>query len=324
MIDQALVSIIVPVYNVERYIHSCLNSIRKQTYSNLEIIVVEDCSTDLSAKELYLHLEDNRIRIIQHDRNRGLSAARNTGINAATGEYLLFVDSDDAVDVKLVEICLDCALKMKADLVSYDFHSFEDGDAVLKTEQDYKNFRKIDKSYFDMPYFAWLKFIKTSLLKKKEIRFPEGVFYEDWPFHWRLGFAAPRKAHIDHKLYRYRQHGESITSSTAEKLLDIFDVQNIVMDLPEVERVADNRLILANKIRDSHWNSLIRVDEDFLSRAVERARSVDQRMRDMGCIAEYSWRRFAMMVAIRLPNLWGVQALRFFATFVRKQTGKYR
>ena len=126
-VTQPLVSIIVPVYNVERYVDECLASIRAQTYVNLEILLVEDCSTDGSLKALAPHLEDPRVRLIRHERNGGLSAARNTGIEAATGDYVMFVDSDDLVDVTLVAACVACAQRTGTEVVTYDCKPFMDG-----------------------------------------------------------------------------------------------------------------------------------------------------------------------------------------------------
>ena len=98
-----LISVIVPVYNVELYIYACLNSIKQQTYKNLEIIVIEDCSTDSSKLALKPHLKDERIKIIQHTTNSGLSVARNTGIEAAAGDYIMFVDSDYVLNSNLIQ-----------------------------------------------------------------------------------------------------------------------------------------------------------------------------------------------------------------------------
>ena len=126
-IKEPLVSVIVPVYNVEAYLDACLNSIIHQTYSNLEIIIVEDCSTDRSRQVLQNHLIDVRIKFIQHSENRGLSAARNTGIGYAKGDYIIFVDSDDLIDTRLIESCVKGTIETGADLVIYDLIPFEDG-----------------------------------------------------------------------------------------------------------------------------------------------------------------------------------------------------
>src|SRR5690554_5458375 len=129
-----LVSIVIPLYNVEQYVDECLESVRQQTYENLEIIVVEDCSTDNSLKALEPYLADERVRLIQHEQNGGLSAARNTGIEAATGEYLMFVDSDDVVERTLVEVCIRAARRLSADVVTYGCIPFNDGEAIQSAE----------------------------------------------------------------------------------------------------------------------------------------------------------------------------------------------
>lgn len=116
-----LISVIVPVYNVEGYLDECLNSIRQQTYTNIEILLVEDCSTDSSMTVLQAHLVDTRLKLIPHQKNRGISVARNTGVEAATGDYLIFVDSDDIIDTRLIASCVNCAITTDADLVTYGF-----------------------------------------------------------------------------------------------------------------------------------------------------------------------------------------------------------
>lgn len=98
-----LISLVVPVYNVEKYLDKCLETITKQTYSKLEIILVDDGSTDLSGKKCdEWEKKDARIKVI-HKENGGLSSARNAGIDVATGEYITFVDSDDFIDYKMIE-----------------------------------------------------------------------------------------------------------------------------------------------------------------------------------------------------------------------------
>src|SRR5690606_8777138 len=136
--NNPLVSVIVPVYNVEQYLDECLNSIRQQTYENIEIIVVEDCSTDDSLNTLTKHLKDPRVKLIQHEKNSGLSAARNTGIDAAKGDYIMFADSDDLVHLSLIELCVKYAISNDADLITYEFKAFED-DIKLSPQSDLSN-----------------------------------------------------------------------------------------------------------------------------------------------------------------------------------------
>ena len=121
----SLVSIIVPVYNVEPYIETCIQSLIRQTMGNIEVILVDDGSTDRSGELCDQYAEaDERIRVI-HKQNGGLSSARNAGISAAKGEYLLFVDSDDYVSASLVEKTVSCAEQNQADVVVFDYQEIE-------------------------------------------------------------------------------------------------------------------------------------------------------------------------------------------------------
>ena len=110
------VSIIVPVYNVESYLRRCLNSILLQSYSNIEVIVVDDGSTDLSGTicDEY-QKQDSRVKVI-HKTNQGLGAARNTGLKIAKGEYISFVDSDDYIDLNMIEVLLEACLKTESEI----------------------------------------------------------------------------------------------------------------------------------------------------------------------------------------------------------------
>lgn len=120
-----LVSILVPIYGVEKYIEKCARSLFEQTYENLEYIYVNDCSPDNSVQILNEVLNDypNRsryVRIINQDKNSGVSAARNTSLDIASGKYLLFVDSDDYIDVDVVEKLVGVAESNNSDIVAYD------------------------------------------------------------------------------------------------------------------------------------------------------------------------------------------------------------
>lgn len=125
-----VVSVIIPVYNVENYLVSCIQSIRKQTFGDLEIILVDDGSTDSSGRLCdVLSKEDDRIRVV-HKKNTGLGMARNTGLDHARGEWVMFVDSDDFIAVNAIEHCLDIADRERVDQVRFLFEHFKDGDNV--------------------------------------------------------------------------------------------------------------------------------------------------------------------------------------------------
>lgn len=274
-----LVSIIVPVYNVENYIDACLDSITQQTYKNLEIIAVEDCSTDNSRQALDSHLTDKRIRVIQHSENGGLSAARNTGIDSATGEYMMFIDSDDIVDTRLVASCVDCALKNNAEVVTYGFAPFKDGlaQADLPYPPNSLEFkpRALHNAYFDLPHFAWLKFILSNTVRSASLKFPVGLYYEDWPFHWHLGLSTETRYQLPADLYLYRQRGSSITGSTGKELLDLFVIHSKVNSLLKQYQNNEINKIFAHKVRKSHWSILTRIDSQYLSDALKKAKEAE-------------------------------------------------
>ena len=303
---EPLVSIIVPVYNVASYIDACLASIKQQTYKNIEIIVVEDCSTDDSKQALTPHLTDKRIKVIQHNENSGLSAARNTGIKSAIGEYMMFVDSDDIVDIRLVAACVDCALTTNAEVVTYGFVPFKEG--VAETELPYPAASlvfaaaNIDDSYFSLPHFAWLKFIRSSVVRSASLHFPVGLYYEDWPFHWHLGLSAKVRYQLPIDFYLYRQRGTSITGSTDKKLLDLFVIHSEVITLVESYQADKVKKILANKIRQSHWSILTRIDNDYLATALVQAKKADKTLRLKGYESDSTLRNIVISNIVRMPS----------------------
>ena len=300
---QPQVSIIVPVYNVEHYVDACLASIRAQTWTHLEILVVEDCSTDASLQALAPHLQDPRVRLIRHERNSGLSAARNTGIEAASGEYVMFVDSDDLVEPTLVARCLECAQRLEAEVVAYDCIPFNDGGPTAPSPPtgDAAQARPITTEYFGLPHFAWLKFMRRDLLRDPALRFPVGLYYEDWPFHWRLGLDTRRKVKLDAPLYHYRQRPTSITGSSGRKLLDLFTIHSRVIEMLDAADDPGASRILAAKIRDSHWSVLTRIDPALLGEALAQARMAEQALHARALPAQGGWRGRTTQAIARLP-----------------------
>lgn len=266
--ERPIVSIIIPVYNVDRYIDCCLNSIRNQTYDRLDIIVVEDCSTDTSIARIKPHLTDQRVRMIRHKRNSGLSAARNTGIDVALGDYVMFVDSDDAIAPALVKECIDRIAGSDSDVLVFDFKLFNDAESLPEMDGSSSkgNLRRLNRpEYLRFPHFAWLKFIRRKILNNPRLRFPVGYFYEDWPFHWELGFSTEKIDHVPLNGYAYRIRNNSITSSLNEKLLHIFDAQYLITEVAR-HHVCDRstELELINKAFVSGWYVLTNIDEIYV------------------------------------------------------------
>ena len=310
---QPLVSIIVPVYNVEEYVDECLASIRAQTYLNLEILLVEDCSTDGSLAAMQRHLSDSRVRLIRHERNSGLSAARNSGMAAAAGDFVMFVDSDDIVAPALVEACVVSANAADADVLVYDCVAFQDGGELPALELSAKpqNPAPMKRSeYFCLPHFAWLKFVRGSLLCDKALRFPVGYCYEDWPFHWALGFRARRIFRLDGSWLAYRQRASSITGSNGRKLLDQFAVQKMVLAALRSEGQPADGGILADKIYMGFWSVLLRIDSKLLAEAVGQARILRDAVRVEKFSPSPGLRRMLMDVILGSPAPVAIAAIR--------------
>lgn len=305
-IKEPFVSVIVPVYNVENYIDDCLNSIRQQTYTNFEIIIVEDCSTDNSDTAITPHLTDKRIKVIHHKKNSGLSAARNTGIDAATGEFIMFVDSDDIIDLNLVQVCLQAALESAADIVLLTVKPFQDGDSVqvIPTSNhkasNYKTMSQVD--FFKYDYFAWLKFIRAELIHQQDMQFPVGQYYEDWPFHWEIGFVASKIVNVIDGYYHYRQREDSITGSYDLKILHIFSSEKMLADIVEqYSASAQIKKVLANKIYDSVWFVLTLIQDQYLKEAVIKAKEHIKDMRKYHKYESPSLRTRLLLLNLKLP-----------------------
>lgn len=320
--NNPLVSVIVPVYNVEQYLDECLNSIRQQTYENLEIIVVEDCSTDKSLEVLSKHLNDQRIKLIRHEKNGGLSAARNTGIDGARGDYIMFVDSDDIVQLSLIELCVKYAIVNDADLITYNFKAFEDGIKLsLQLDlSDVDNFKVLEQGedYFNQQHFAWLKFIRTSLVKSKRLYFPIGLYYEDWPFHWELGLVANKKFHIPAELLLYRQRKTSITGSSGKKLLDLFKVHSLVLNLLEQYKAVSLKGKFANKVKMSQWSVLTRIDKNLLVQAINEAKKIDKILKNKNYKYELNIRILIINFIVSSPSILALKLLKFLRVLLKR------
>jgi glycosyltransferase involved in cell wall biosynthesis len=230
-----LISIIIPVYNVEPYLRECLDSVVSQTLREIEIVCVNDCSTDKSLTILQEYAaRDKRIIVIDKPVNEGLSTTRNIGMAVASGTFLLFVDSDDILDTELCRKAFNCAEASHADLVLYDYASFvekRDLDQRVRKESALQGMDPNDKiALLRMKYYAWIKLIKVDLVRLLGLRFPEGFIYEDAPVHWTLVTMTSRIALLPERLYFYRQRAGSIGGCTDWKRTDYIFVFDQVRD----------------------------------------------------------------------------------------------
>lgn len=210
-----LISVIVPVYNVEPYLCRCVDSILRQTYRNLEIILVDDGSTDQGGKICDEYARKDPRVIVVHQENGGLSVARNTGIDRAKGEYLSFVDSDDFIDERMLEVLYADLRAAGAEVSAIEYQTFE-REEELKPEENLtpmqtmtgeEAIRRVLISN-GIEDFAWNKLYKKSLFDR--IRYPEGRVFEDLGTTYRLLECCRTVAYRPAKLYFYYQRQDSI------------------------------------------------------------------------------------------------------------------
>lgn len=239
-----MISVIVPVYNVEEYLHVCLNSVLKQTYSDFEVICVEDASTDSSYEILkYFEKKDSRIKVLRNESNRGQSYSRNKGLDAAKGEYVIFLDSDDWFSLDAFERLVNESEKNNLDLlifrsiVYYDdltnfgMERYYDMEFMLKFNHKIFNHWDVEKRrLFSIPVSVWTKFYRKSFLDDNNIGFTnENLMFEDNPFTIKTLVCADRISVLNDYFYNRRRRSESLITSTNERLFDIFKIVDMIL-----------------------------------------------------------------------------------------------
>ena len=233
------VSIIIPVYNVERYLRQCLDSCLAQTMREVQIICVDDGSTDGSPAILEEYANnDVRIQVVTR-KNGGLSAARNTALPHVSGKYLIFVDSDDWIHEETCQRTFELAEKHNADLCVYRITrpGFHCGKTTWKQRPSDKDFRffsnltmeeKCREKLMTRDVSACCKLVRTDFLRAHGFTFPRGLCFEDMPFHWNVIAVAKKILYIRDDLYYYRQRSGSIMASRGKHHFDIIAIYDII------------------------------------------------------------------------------------------------
>lgn len=221
------VSVVVPIYNVEKYIKKCMDSLVNQTLQEIQIIFVNDGSTDESgniAKE-YASKYPNKIIYLEKE-NGGLSDARNFGMRYAEGEYIAFLDSDDYVENTMYEEMYNKALQENSDYVECDF-LWEYPDKTKKDKRNSYNNKK--EMLTNVRVVAWNKLIKREILEKNNISFPKGLRYEDIEFTYKLIPYLNKVSYVDKEFVHYVQRNNSIANVQNERTAEIFTIfDNII------------------------------------------------------------------------------------------------
>lgn len=219
-----LISIIVPTYNVEKYIGTCIESILAQTYRNVEVIIVNDGSTDQSLAVISdLICSHHNVKVI-NQKNQGLSVARNTGIDVATGKYITFVDADDKIMPGFVSSLYQIADKTGADIVRGSFRDFN-GNIPKDWAPDFNvptNCGTIVLDQFlssNISFVVWSSIYRLDFINSNHIRFTPGILLEDGDFTTRAYMLAKLVATSPEPNYAYRiRQGSILTTNNAQKM----------------------------------------------------------------------------------------------------------
>ncbi len=228
-----LITIAIATFNVEDYIEVCLKSVTQQTLQNIEILCIDDCSTDNTVKIIkHFQLGDKRIKLIEKKQNEGLSSSRNDAIQLAKGEYICFIDGDDIIDSQLLKKAYELALKDNSDLVIWDYVVFKDEKEILTkmmVTSSLKNVSTNNQSeLIELPAFTWLKLIKTDKLRLSKIVFPLGLTKQDIPFHWDLVLNFHQVSLLPDRLIFYRQRNTAASYQSGSTQLDVIKVFQIL------------------------------------------------------------------------------------------------
>lgn len=217
------ITIVIPVYNVEAYIEDCLRSVIAQTYKGeIECVIVDDCtpdgSCDVIEKFIKEYIGNIQFKLLHHDNNRGLSAARNTGIDAATGEYIYFLDSDDEITPDCIELLATPLTKKKYDFVIGDYKtvgSDKEFPPLLLDEGEITTNKEIRSTYFAGKWYmmAWNKLCNLDFIKKERLYFKEGLINEDELWSFQLACLAQTLYVVKEQVYHYKIRVNSIMES---------------------------------------------------------------------------------------------------------------
>ena len=230
----AKVSVVVPIYNVEKYLDRCLKSLINQTLYDIEIILINDGSTD-DSKDIaeYYAIKDERILLINQS-NKGSSAARNTGIDNATSEYIMFLDSDDFYEPQCVETAYKNIKNDESDILIFGSRHIDQNNSIIK---EIIPARIEGMALEDMPQLllkiencTWDKIYRLSLFKNNEIRYPENLYYQDFAVTFHILANVKHISSISDKLVNYsvnRIGGE--TSEISNHLFDIFEIIELII-----------------------------------------------------------------------------------------------
>lgn len=255
------VSILVPIYGVEKYIERCAISLFEQTYDEIEYVFVDDCTKDKSIDVLKSVLEKyparaSQVKIVRHAENRGLAAARNTALDNATGDYLMHVDGDDYLELNAVKLLVDCALKANADIVACDSFSVYSNKKLRVVYDMPQDKREYIQSLLEKKISPciWGKLFSTKFVRTSGVRSIEGLNHgEDYATVPRLVYYANQIVHLPVPLYNYVQYNTgAYTKNITQKSVDSMVWADSVLEeffLQRKEGESYRQVLMITKLR---------------------------------------------------------------------------
>lgn len=264
-----MITVIIPVYNVEKYLKQCLDSVFNQSYKSLQVIIVNDGSKD-NSKKIIDEYKENYDFIYLEQQNKGVSEARNLALKYVEGEYILFVDPDDYLELDCLELMYKKAIKTNSDIVISNYMNIFDADIKgtdfsSKIELDenvlYNNVQIINKMLdLNILGYLWNKLFKTTLCNKAGLNFESSRYVQDWLPVVKQVAEANTISFIDKSIYNYRQRGTSTVNKNNEKLLIDYNhaVTSIISYLEKSKLPYDK-----NKMAIFKATTLCQVIEDY-------------------------------------------------------------
>ena len=278
--DKRFFSIIIPIYNSERYLDECLQSIQKQTYPNFEVIMINDGSTDKSIEICKKYINDNRFKLI-NKKNTGVSSSRNIGLNHAHGDYILFIDSDDWCDCNYLKII---AAKIdKNDLLCFGYfksYANKNEQVVISSKGNISD-QILDAN--SIGGYLWNKVFKTEIINKHHMRFDESIHYcEDLVFVKEYVDKIKKVNYINIPLYYYRIRRTSVSSNFyCEKSTSILNALEILMtkysnSKNESKKLAFDYIINYYKLKD-YLNPVYKVNYKILGNEKQIIKNISRK-----------------------------------------------
>jgi glycosyltransferase involved in cell wall biosynthesis len=229
------ISVTMAAYNVAPFVAASLDSILAQEWTDFELIVVDDSSTDSTREILQNYAaRDSRIRLFLKDRNEGLSVARNLALAQARGDWVAFLDADDLYSPDMLRLAIEAGRAQSAEMVLWDYIAFSDEREIGTKSALPSSLAQIVGSdrlaLLNRPAFAWTRLVRRDVLARLQINFPPGLTYQDVLVHWQLITQLDRVALVPKRLAYYRQQPQATTAGNGMRRADYF----IVLDMAAV------------------------------------------------------------------------------------------